>query len=94
MDKSDTKKIKVSFCPKCRSNNVKYVFGFGNLFGVMPKMKCMDCGYSDNGFPILVTNKEEINNAKKKLKRRNVKKNKSKIVKKKVIKKIKKGAKK
>jgi len=32
--------IKVSFCPRCRSYEVRYVFGLGNLFGVVPKMRC------------------------------------------------------
>jgi len=72
--KKQEKKIRVSFCPNCKSNNVKYVFGFGNLFGVMPKMQCLDCGFSAPSFPILITNKREIEAVKKKLKAKNAKK--------------------
>jgi len=52
------KDIKVSFCPKCRSRDVKYVFEMKNLFGVLPKMRCLKCGYTNVTFPILVTNKK------------------------------------
>jgi len=68
MKKKQEKVIKVSFCPKCKSNNVKFVFGLGNLFGVMPKMKCTDCGHSDTSFPILVTDKKKLAVAIKKIK--------------------------
>ena len=42
--------IKVMFCPKCKSVDVKYVFGLGNLFGVVPRMKCGNCGFTSVGF--------------------------------------------
>ena len=50
--------IKVSFCPKCKSRDVKYVFGVWNLFGAIPKMKCGKCGLEAATFPLLVTNKK------------------------------------
>jgi len=53
--------IKVSFCPDCKSYDVKYVFGFGNLFGVVPKMRCGGCGRT-GVFPILVVDKSKLNN--------------------------------
>lgn len=50
------KRIKAYFCPKCNSTNVQFVFGFGNLFGILPKMKCSDCAFFLNGnFPQVVT---------------------------------------
>ena len=52
--------IKVSFCPACKSYDVRYTFGFGNLFGVMPKMKCSECGYTNVSFPILVVDKSKL----------------------------------
>jgi len=52
--------IKVSFCPKCKSYDVRYTFGFGNLFGVLPKMKCFGCGYTNVSFPILVVDKSKL----------------------------------
>ncbi len=63
-------KIKISFCPKCKSHDVKYVFELGNLFGVIPKMKCGECGFEMQSFPILVTSKKALmssNKAKKKV---------------------------
>ena len=53
----DDKQIRVSFCPSCKSRDVKYVFGLGNLFGVVPKQKCGKCG-AIGPFPLLVTSKK------------------------------------
>ena len=52
--------VKVWFCPKCKSHDVKYVFGLGNLFGVIPKMKCGKCGLEMPSFPILVVDKKTL----------------------------------
>jgi len=57
--------VKVSFCPKCKSMDVKYIFGFGNLFGVLPKQRCGKCGYTNAGFPILVVDKNKLGGKKK-----------------------------
>jgi len=62
----DEKKIQVSFCPKCKSRDVKYVFEMRNLFGVMPKMRCGKCGCEMPSFPIIVTNKKELSEIKTK----------------------------
>jgi len=62
---SKEKLLKVYFCPKCKSTKVKYVFGFGNLFGVVPKMKCSDCGFSAAVFPQLVELPKKKKNVKK-----------------------------
>ena len=51
--KSKEKTIKVYFCPKCRSKDVGYIFTFGNIFGIIPKMRCKKCGYTGI-FPQLV----------------------------------------
>jgi len=51
--------VKVSFCPKCKSTDVKYVFGFGNLFGVLPRQRCGKCGRT-GVFPILVVDKSKL----------------------------------
>jgi len=59
----DEKPIKVSFCPKCKSTKVKYVFGVGNLFGVIPRMRCDKCGNELPSFPLLVTNKKLLSAA-------------------------------
>jgi len=69
MASKNDNEIKVSFCPKCKSNDVKYVFGIGNLFGVIPKMRCNDCGNEMSSFPVLVTSKKmlsEFDKTKKK----------------------------
>ena len=70
------KDIRVYFCPECQSTEVRYSFGLGNLFGVIPKMKCLKCGYSATTFPILVTNKKNLAKATKKLKKKNAAKKK------------------
>ncbi len=70
------KEIKVSFCPKCKSHNVKYVFELGNLFGVMPKMRCEKCRLEMPSFPVLIVDKNKLNAAVKKMKKRVVKKTK------------------
>lgn len=57
------KDVRVSFCPRCKSRSVGYVFGFGNVFGVIPKMKCRDCGMEAPTFPILVASQESIKKA-------------------------------
>ena len=51
--------VKVSFCPKCKSYDVKYVFGLGNLFGVVPRQRCGGCGRV-GVFPILVVDKKKL----------------------------------
>ncbi len=68
------KEIRVYFCPKCNSHNVRYVFEFRNLFGIMPKKRCLDCGFESAVFPIWVTSKKKIEEAKKKLKKKKLKK--------------------
>jgi hypothetical protein len=64
------KDIRVSFCPKCKSRSVGYVFGFGNLFGVVPKMRCRDCGFEMASFPVLVTNETKLKKAVEKMKKK------------------------
>ena len=64
------KDIRVSFCPKCKSRSVGYVFGFGNLFGVVPKMRCRDCGFEMASFPVLVTSETKLKKAIKKMKKK------------------------
>ncbi len=59
------KDIKVWFCPKCKSHDVKYIFGIGNLFGVIPKMRCDKCGLEMPSFPILVVDKKTLNKNKR-----------------------------
>ena len=54
------KDVRVSFCPKCKSVKVRYVFGFGNLFGLIPKMRCGDCGFEMASFPVLVTTEKKL----------------------------------
>ena len=59
------KKIKLFFCPKCRSKNVFHPFGLGNLWGLIPKWRCRDCGFEAGVFPIIVI---DGNKLKKKVK--------------------------
>lgn len=53
-------KVEVFVCPRCQSVNVGYVFGIKNIFGVIPKMKCEDCGFENHAFPKWIIDKEKI----------------------------------
>lgn len=59
--------VKAYFCYNCKSTDVKYIFGFGNIFGVIPKMKCFNCN-TIGMFPLVVIDKNKLNkmNARKK----------------------------
>lgn len=84
------KDVRVSFCPGCKSRSVGYVFGLKNLFGVIPKMQCKDCGFDAPSFPVLIANEAELKKAisgmksKKKVAKK-VKKKVKKVVKKKIV---------
>lgn len=54
------KEIRVYFCPRCKSTSIRYIFGFGNVFGVIPRQKCQNCGLEAPAFPILVTSSEKL----------------------------------
>jgi Zn ribbon nucleic-acid-binding protein len=80
-DKCCEKEIRISFCPACKSRDIRYVFGVGNLFGIIPQVKCLECGFKSMSFPVLITTeeklktsvknmKEKINSKKKKIIRR------------------------
>ena len=64
------KVIKIYFCPKCKSEQVGYVFRFSNAFGVIPKMECKKCKFSSAIFPQWVIGEKKLNelNAKKRKK--------------------------
>ena len=53
-------KIKVRFCPKCKSVDVKYVFGLSSWLGMSPKMRCKDCNFEMPSFPVLTTSKKAL----------------------------------
>ncbi|MBT7706297.1 hypothetical protein HN747_02510 [archaeon] len=67
------KEVKVRFCPECKATDVKFVFQLQNLFGLVPKMTCMQCGNHAPDFPILVVPAKP----KKKAAKKKVSKNKS-----------------
>lgn len=86
-EEKETKKIKAYFCPSCKSVNVKYVFELKNAFGILPKMRCLDCKTEMPSFPIVTTNEGEMkksidNKPVKKTKTIAKVKNKSSVVKK------------
>jgi len=89
MEKQKDKKIRVYFCPKCKSFDVKYVFGLGNLFGVIPKQRCNNCRFEMSGFPVLITTKNKLEEdfEKRKLNNDLEIKNKNKSIKKKIVRK-------
>ncbi len=72
--KKKRKTIKVYFCPKCGSKEVEFVFGFKNLFGIIPTMKCKKCELKGNIFPLLVMNKEDLEKENNKIIKRGINK--------------------
>ncbi len=62
-------RVKVSVCPVCRSTDVGYIFTLGNLFGVIPRMKCKKCDHTASIFPLYVLNKKQLKKSKKKSKK-------------------------
>jgi len=54
------KQIKVYFCVKCKSMNVKHPFGFKNLFGLLPKWRCGGCGFQASVFPMMVVDVDKL----------------------------------
>ncbi len=61
MKKIKNKKIKVSFCPKCKSFDVGYVFGLSSWLGMSPKMRCKKCGFEMPSFPVLEITRDALN---------------------------------
>jgi hypothetical protein len=69
-DCDSDKPIRVYFCPKCKSRDVKYIFELRNAFGVIPKMRCGKCGIEMPTFPVLVTTKKLLEESVSKKKNR------------------------
>lgn len=74
----EDKEVKVHICPKCRSYDVRYIFGFGNAFGIIPTMQCRKCNFKNRVFPLLTIKKSALEKANKeveeKLNKKKVKK--------------------
>lgn len=85
-EKKGEKEVRVSFCPRCKSRSVGYVFGLGNVFGIIPKMRCRDCGFDSPTFPVLVASQDDIKRAVEGMKTRKVKRVVRRAVRKKVVK--------
>jgi transposase-like protein len=66
--------VKIFFCPKCRSKDVRHFFALRNLFGLIPKWECKDCNYQSSIFPQLVISKKKIKQLERKMKKENKKK--------------------
>jgi len=66
MNKDSKKPLRVRFCPECKSVDVGFVFRIQNLFGILPRVECYDCGHSGADFPLLVTTKGELHKRSKK----------------------------
>lgn len=63
--KKEDKKLRIRFCPTCKSFNVAYVHKLRNFFGVIPVTKCMDCGAEASSFPILEVTQKELDKKNK-----------------------------
>jgi hypothetical protein len=53
-------KVEVYVCPRCQSVDVGYAFELKNIFGVIPRMKCKDCGFSGMTFPKWFIDKDKL----------------------------------
>lgn len=70
-EESKGKNIKLYFCPRCKSKDVGFIFKLGNVFGLLPKMRCNKCGFEAvGGFPILIVSESKLNKSKSKAKRK------------------------
>jgi len=58
-------KLKIYFCPKCKSHEVGYVFTIRNLFGIIPKMQCKKCKHTGI-FPIMEINSSKLRDFERK----------------------------
>ncbi len=58
--KNKENRVEVYVCPRCQSTNVGYTFGLKNIFGVIPRMKCKDCGFSATTFPKWFISKDKL----------------------------------
>jgi hypothetical protein len=66
---SKEKKLRLRFCMDCKSFNVRYMHGLKNVFGIIPKMKCFDCGTVASVFPIMEITQKELDKKNKELKK-------------------------
>ncbi|MBU3913718.1 MAG: hypothetical protein KKB21_02375 [Nanoarchaeota archaeon] len=46
--------IRAYFCPRCKSKKVGFIQGWRNAFGIIPRMRCNECGFENMTFPIIV----------------------------------------
>ena len=69
MAKKKPKQVKIYFCPKCRSKDVRFIFSWKNLVGILPRMKCFGCGFEAGGFRLLVFDKIKLDELNKKVRR-------------------------
>lgn len=58
-------KLKIYFCPKCKSKEVGYIFTLRNIFGIIPKMKCRKCQH-EGIFPIIEIDLNKLKKFEKK----------------------------
>ena len=77
------KPLKLYFCPKCKSKEVGYVFTLGNIYGIVPRMKCKKCEYRAAIFPVMVISPTQLKKIKSKYEAKMKQSTKTKITKKK-----------
>lgn len=73
MNNESVKPLKVRFCPQCKATNVGFVFRLQNIFGLLPRVECYECGHFGSEFPLLVVTKNDLEKREKqKMKKKTV----------------------
>jgi len=62
------KEVKVYFCPRCKSPDVRFIFSWKNLVGILPRQKCFKCNFEAFGFPQIVISQKKLDELEKKMK--------------------------
>ena len=66
LNDESVKPLRIRFCPECKSGEVYFVFRLQNIFGLLPRIECTNCGHHDVDFPVLILHPDELKKKKKK----------------------------
>jgi len=64
------RQVRLFFCPRCKSEDVRHFFALKNLFGLIPKWRCRKCNFEGMIFPQLVISKSKLDKLNKKMEKK------------------------